>query len=54
VAFGEFGDAAEERGDGEESNAGHVVGFAAEDAGEPGRHGEDNGVGDEMEARPSC
>ena len=41
-------DAAEERGDGEEGDAGHVVGLAAEDAGEPGGHGEDDGVGDEV------
>ena len=42
------GDAAEERRDGEEGDAGHVVVLAAEDAGEPGGHGEDDGVGDEV------
>ena len=41
-------DAAEERRDGEERDAGHVVVLAAEDAGEPGGHGEDDGVGDEV------
>ncbi len=40
--------AAEERSDGEEGDAGHVVVLAAEDAGEPGGHGEDDGVGDEV------
>ena len=42
------GDAAEERGDGEEGDAGHVVVLAAEDAGEPRGHGQDDGVGDEV------
>ena len=42
------GDAAEEAGDGEEGDAGHVVVLATEDAGEPGGHGEDDGVGDEI------
>ena len=41
-------DAAEERCDGEEGDAGHVVVLAAEDAGEPGGHGQDDGVGDEV------
>ena len=41
-------DAAEERCDGEESDAGHVVVFAAEDAGEPRGHGQDDGVCDEV------
>ena len=42
------GDAAEEGSDGEEGDAGHVVIFSAEDAGEPGGHGEDDGIGDEV------
>ena len=42
------GDAAEERCDGEEGDAGHVVVLAAEDAGEPCGHGENDGVGDEI------
>ena len=41
-------DAAEERSDGEEGDAGHVIVLAAEDAGEPRGHGEDDGVGDEV------
>ncbi len=36
------------RGDGEERDAGHVVVLAAEDAGEPRGHGQDDGVGDEV------
>ena len=42
------GDSAEEGCDGEERHAGHVVGLAAEDAGEPGGHGQNDGVGDEV------
>ena len=38
------GDAAEERCDGEEGDAGHVVIFSAEDAGEPRGHREDDSV----------
>ena len=43
-----LGDAAEERADGEERDAGHVEALAAEAVGEPAGDGEDDGARDEI------
>ena len=42
------GQAAEQRGEGEEEDAGHVEALAAHAVGDPSADGEDNGVGDQV------